>query len=142
MPRETPFLRLPGSGTSHPPESGLREWTEKALLEFHTPACVIIDQKHNILFIHGRTGKYLEPVAGEINTNLIRMAREGLKTELATAIHAAIAHKETVRREGIQVKTNGDYQAINLTVQPVERPPELRDLILVVFEEAASSRLP
>ena len=52
------------------------------------------------------------------------MAREGLKTELATAIHAAIAHKETVRREGIQVKTNGEYQPINLTVRPIEGPPE------------------
>ena len=76
-----------------------------------------------ILFIHGRTGKYLEPVAGETNTNLVRMAREGLKTELATAIHAAMAHKETVRREGIQVKTNGDYQAINLTVRLVAGRP-------------------
>jgi two-component system, chemotaxis family, CheB/CheR fusion protein len=69
------------------PPGGLREWTAKALLEFHTPACVIIDTKHNILFTHGRTGKYLEPVSGETSNNLIRMAREGLKTELATAMH-------------------------------------------------------
>jgi two-component system CheB/CheR fusion protein len=129
----------PESRTKRPMTGGLREWAEKALLEFYTPACVMIDQKHNILFIHGRTGKYLEPVPGEPNANLIRMAREGLKTALATAIHAAIEHKETVRREGVQVKTNGDYQAINLTVRPAEGPPEFGELIMVVFEEVASS---
>jgi two-component system CheB/CheR fusion protein len=120
-------------------ERGLREWTEKVLVEYHTPACVIIDQKHNILFIHGRTGKYLEPVSGEINNNLIRMAREGLKTELASAIHAAIAHKETVRREGVQVKTDSDTQAINLTVRLVAGPLDYGELLMVVFEAAAGS---
>jgi two-component system CheB/CheR fusion protein len=119
-----------------PVKGGLREWAEKALLEFHSPACVIIDQKHNILFIHGRTGKYLEPVPGEMNANLIRMAREGLKTELATAIHAATANEETIRREGVQVKTNGDYQAIHLTVRPVEGLRNYDELMMVVFEEA------
>ncbi len=52
------------------------------------------------------------------------MAREGLKTELATALHAALRTKETVRREGIQVKTNGDYQAINLTVRLLNGLPD------------------
>ena len=127
------------SPTNHATADGLREWAEKALLEFHTPACVIIDQKHTILFIHGRTGKYLEPVAGETSNNLIRMAREGLKTELASAIHAAVVHKETVRREGVQVKTNGDYQAINLTVRCATGPSGFGDLTMVVFEEAADS---
>ena len=130
---------VPASRQKRMVTGGLREWAEKALLEFHTPASVIIDKKHNIFYIHGRTGKYLEPVPGEINANLIRMARAGLKTDLAAAIHAAVAHKETVRREGVQVKTNGDYQAINLTVRPFEGPPDFGELLMVVFEEAATS---
>ena len=135
-PRETTISpAAPGSGLGYAPNNRLREWTEKTLLDFHTPACVVIDEKHNLLFVHGHTGKYLEPAPGENHANLLRMAREGLKTELATAIHAAIAHQETVRRSGIQVKTNGEYQPITLTVQPIEQPPELRGFILVVFEE-------
>jgi two-component system CheB/CheR fusion protein len=118
---------------------GLRERMEKTLLDFHTPACVIIDLKHTILYIHGRTGKYLEPVAGEATSNIVRMAREGLKTELVAALHDVITRKETVRREGIQVKTNGDYQAINLTVRLLEEPPAVPDLIMVIFEETQTS---
>jgi PAS domain S-box-containing protein len=124
------LIRSPGVGCAN---------GRKGAVGIPYTACVIIDQKHNILFTHGRTGKYLEPVSGETSNNLIRMAREGLKTELATAIHVAAAHKETVRREGLQVKTNGDYQSINLTVQLIEGPPEYGELIMVVFEEALSS---
>lgn len=126
---------LPGQPAGQTPSIRLREWTEKALLEFHTPACVVIDEKHNLLFVHGHTGKYLEPAPGENHTSLLRMAREGLKTELATAVHAAVTHHLTVRRSGIQVKTNGDTQPITLTVRPIDHPAEFRGYLLIVFED-------
>ncbi len=125
----------PGRPTGLATGSRLRDWTEKTLLEFHTPACVVIDERHNLLFVHGHTGKYLEPAPGENHANLLRMAREGLKTELATAIHAAITHHQTVRRPGIQVKTNGDFQPITLTVRPIDYPTEFQGFLLIVFEE-------
>lgn len=118
---------------------GLREWTEKELLKFHTPACVIIDEKNNILYIHGRTGKFLEPSPGETSVSLLRMAREGLKSELATAIHESTTTKKTVNRLGIRVKTNGDYQVVNLTVRPVEWESNKLNLSMVVFEEAPAA---
>jgi two-component system CheB/CheR fusion protein len=135
LPREAASLPALGPGMGQIPAGRLREWTQKALLEYHTPACVIVDEKNNLLFIHGRTGKFLEPAPGEIQSNLLHMAREGLKTELATAIHTAATHHETVRRSGIQVKTNGDYQPITLTVRPLDEPPEFQGLVMVVFEE-------
>ncbi len=133
--RETASPARPGLGLGQTPTSRLHEWTEKVLLESHTPACVIVDEKHNILFIHGHTGKFLEAAPGEMHANVLRMAREGLKTELATAIRTAVMHRETVRRSGVQVKTNGEYQPITLTVRLIEDPPELRGLLMVVFEE-------
>lgn len=117
-------------------KGNLREWVEKTLLELHTPACAVIDSKHNILYIHGRTGRYLEPVPGEINTDIIRMAREGLKTSLATALYTSAVNRETVVRQNVRVKTNGDYQTIHLTVRPMEGPGGYGDLTLVVFEPA------
>jgi two-component system, chemotaxis family, CheB/CheR fusion protein len=115
---------------------GLQEWTERALLKYHSPACVVINKKHEILYIHGRTGKYLEPSSGEIDTNVLKMAREGLKAELATLIHSAVANNDTASRQGVRVRTNGNYQMINLTVRPVEWDGEGQGLLLVVFEEA------
>ncbi|MCL4562594.1 MAG: PAS domain-containing protein [Chloroflexi bacterium] len=125
--------------STRPITVNLREWTEKTLLEYYSPACVVINEKHNILFIHGRTGKYLEPASGEASNNLLMMARQGLKTELATAIHTAITHRETVQKRGLQVKTNGEFQPVNLTIRPITELPDLQGLILVVFEEVPAS---
>ena len=118
--------------------NGLREWMEQALLKYHAPASVIVDAKHEILYIHGRTGKYLEQPSGEVSTNILRMAREGLKAELAIAIHMGAADKEIVSRQGIRVKTNGDYQMIDLVIRPVDMAGVPPGLLMIVFEEAQS----
>jgi two-component system, chemotaxis family, CheB/CheR fusion protein len=115
--------------------SSLREWVEKELLNSHTPACVITDLKHNLLYVHGRTGKYLELRSGETNSNLILMAREGLKTHLATALHSAAVSQETVQQTGIQVKTNGGYQSINLTIKPFKDANNQPNLFMVLFDD-------
>ena len=60
------------------------ELTEKILLESYTPAAVIINQKGDILYIHGRTGKYLEPAQGKASMSIMEMAREDLRPEIGS----------------------------------------------------------
>ena len=43
------------------------------------PPAVLVNEKGDILYISGRTGKYLEPAAGKANWNIFAMAREGLR---------------------------------------------------------------
>lgn len=120
--------------------SGIRELVNNMLLQRHTPACVAINRHGDIVYIHGRTGKYLEPAPGEVSLNITQMAREGLKLELASAIRKAAAQKKPVYYRGLKVKGNGATATVNLTVSPVsEKPPGLADLLLVVFEETAFS---
>jgi len=57
--------------------------------------------------------------AGDIGVNILKMAREGLRRDLTTALHLAATHKEPVCRPGLRVKTNGDFSLVNLTVHPV-----------------------
>lgn len=114
----------------------LRELVEKKLLRQYTPACVVITKSGDILYIHGRTGKYLEPAQGEINLNILQMAREGLKTELIAVMRKAVSRKKAVTFQGLQVRSNGETSTINLTVSPlVEDGPEFSSLFLVIFEE-------
>ena len=79
-----------------------------------------------MLYIHGHTGKYLEPAHREGSLNLLRMAREGLKLELSVAVRKVIAQQVTVRYEGLRVKANGDTSVVNLVVRPVTRPDSAR----------------
>ena len=69
----------------------------------HTPAGVLVNDGGDILFVHGSTGRYLEPAPGAANVNITRMAREGLRLELITALHKAVARKEGVRQTGVRI---------------------------------------
>ncbi len=96
-----------------------RELTERVLLQHFTPVSVLVSKGGEILYLHGRTGKYLEMAAGDSGVNILKMARQGLRRDLTNALHSAIIKKEPVRRPGLRVKTNGDFSMVNLTVQPV-----------------------
>lgn len=63
-------------------ENTLSDTVRRILLEHFTPPAVIINEKGDIVYISGRTGKYLEPAAGKTNINIFAMAREGLRSEL------------------------------------------------------------
>jgi two-component system, chemotaxis family, CheB/CheR fusion protein len=73
---------------------------ERMLLRQFAPACVVINQNGEILYIHGRTGKYLEPAQGEANMNIMQMARDGLRLELTMAIRKVKLQKEPVHYQG------------------------------------------
>jgi two-component system CheB/CheR fusion protein len=118
----------------------LRELTEQVILQQVAPAGALVNGHGDILYLHGRTGMYLEPAPGEAGVNnILKMAREGLQRDLTTALHKAAGTKEIVRCPGLRVKTNGDQTAVNLTVRPVAPGPATAleaPLYLVILEEA------
>jgi two-component system CheB/CheR fusion protein len=120
----------------------LRELTEQALLQQVAPAAALVTGQGVILYLHGRTGMVLEPAPGEAGVNnILKMAREGLRHELTTALHKAVSGMEIVNCPGLRVKTNGDFTRINLTIRPVATDsagtPDA-PLYLVILEEVRS----
>ncbi len=116
----------------------VRQALEQALLAQHTPAAIVVNGEGDVLYIHGRTGYYLEPAQGEASLNALRMARDGLRLELTTALRKAGATQDAVIQRGITVRTNGATQVINLTVEPLTGSSPLTGLYLVVFEPVQS----
>jgi two-component system CheB/CheR fusion protein len=132
--------RRTGEKTAYPGKLPLRELTEQALLQEIFQAGALVNAQGDILYLHGRTGKYLEPTPGESGpNNILKMAREGLRRDLTTALHKAAQTRETVLRPGVRVKTNGDFTTVNLIVRPVAvAPPASPEppLYLVILEPA------
>ncbi len=126
--------------TAIPVKMPLRELTEQALLQQVAPAGALVNGHGDILYLHGRTGLYLEPAPGEAGvSNILKMAREGLRRDLTMALHKATGTKEIVRHPGLRVKTNGDFTTVNLTIRPVAAGPAATPeapLYLVILEEA------
>jgi len=116
----------------------LREMTEQALLQQVAPAAALVNGQGDILYLHGRTGMYLEPAPGETGiSNILKMAREGLRPDLSMALHKASSHRENVCCSGLNVKTNGHFTRVNLTIRPVASHESTETpLYLVILEEA------
>ncbi|MCK9195535.1 MAG: PAS domain-containing protein [Syntrophales bacterium] len=111
------------AGRSEVSKVPLRVLAEQALINEYTPASVVVNERGDILYIHGRTGRYLEPAPGDAGMNITRMAREGLRQELVTTLRKAAARKETARYPGLRVKTNGDFINVNLTIRTLAAGP-------------------
>lgn len=124
----------------------LRELTERILIQKFTPVSILVNKRGDIVYIHGRSGRYLELPPGESGiNNILKTAREGLRYELTSALHRSVIHKETVCRTGLKVRTNGDFTHINLTVEPVSedlKPDREASLYLVVLEDVPSFTRP
>ena len=111
---------------------------DELLLQRFAPASVLINEQGDILYITGRTGKYLEPSAGKANMNIYSMAREGLSTHLMGAIRKAKQNYEPVILRNIKVGTNGGTQYVDVTIQHIEKPDAIKGTIMIVFADIAT----
>ena len=120
------------------PIENIQGLAEKLLLQTYSPAAVLTNETGDIIFISGRTGKYLEPAAGKANWNIFAMARESLNYELSSAFQKALHSNETRVIKNIVIGTNGGRQLVDVTIQPLTRPEALQGMVMVVFKDQAA----
>ena len=116
----------------------LQSLADRLVLEHYAPPAVLVTDKGDILYVSGRTGKYLEPAAGKANWNIFVMAREGLRHELTNAFQKCLRGAGVVVLEGLRIATNGREHFVNITVRRVEQPEPLRGSLMIVFADVAT----
>jgi two-component system CheB/CheR fusion protein len=133
-----PVSQAPQSPKALRPGINLQALADQLLLQKYSPPAVLVSDKGDILYISGRTGKYLEPAAGKVNWNIFAMAREGLRYELDGAFQKALQQKDPVILKNVAVRTNGEMQTVDITVQAVGEPEALRGSVMIVFTDVAA----
>jgi two-component system CheB/CheR fusion protein len=118
--------------------TNLQTQADRLILRRFAPAAVLVTDHGDILYVNGKTGKYLEPAAGKANWNLLAMARDGLSHALNEGFRRATAKKTQVSLHGVEVGTNGGTQFVDILIQPLDEPVALRGLVLVVFTDVAA----
>ena len=116
----------------------LQSVADQMVLQRYAPPAVLTNDKGDICYVSGRTGKYLEPAAGKANWNIFAMAREGLRYELGDAFQKALRKKEIVALHGLSVGTNGGTQHVDVTVQQLNEPGPLHGLVMIVFTDVTA----
>jgi chemotaxis methyl-accepting protein methylase/archaellum component FlaC len=127
----------PESAQPTKPSVSLQSLADQLILHSYAPPTVLTNDKGDIFYISGRTGKYLEPAAGKANWNLFAMAREGLRYELAAAFPKALKQKESVLLHALKVGTEGGTQCVDVSVQRLDEPGPLHGLVIIVFTDVA-----
>jgi chemotaxis methyl-accepting protein methylase len=117
------------------PGPSLQALADQLLQARFAPPAVLVNDQGDILYISGRTGTYLEPAAGKANWNVVAMAREALRYDLASALQKVHRKKCTVTVRGIKMGIDADARSVDLTVEALEEPKELRGMVLIVFSE-------
>ncbi|TMI33473.1 chemotaxis protein CheR [Candidatus Bathyarchaeota archaeon] len=119
---------------SQVPEPDVFKEADRILLTKYTPASVIVNSELEIIQFRGRTGSFLEPAPGKASLNVLKMAREGMMTDLRNALDRAKRSGETVRKEAIAIRSDGKYLDVNLEVVPL-KTNRAQPSFLVSFEE-------
>lgn len=116
-------------------ESGIRSM-EHILLKLATPPSAIVNRQGDIHYLHGRTGKLLEPAQGKPDANILRMAREGLRMDLATLLSECAHSQQEQRRRNVRVRTNGDEEFFDIAIHPVNSDQFEPPMFLIEFRES------
>jgi signal transduction histidine kinase len=123
------------------PEPAIFKEADRILLTNYSPASVVVNSELEIIQFRGRTGTFLEPAPGKASLNILKMAREGMMTDLRNALDRAKRSHQTIRKDAVAIRSDGKYLDVNLEVVPLKSQPG-QPSFLVTFEEALPKPVP
>jgi two-component system CheB/CheR fusion protein len=124
------------------PKPDLQMRANEFLLANYAPVAVLVSEAGDILYINGKTNRYLEPAAGRANWNLFVMARGELNHSLFEVFRSAVRKKEVVTARDLVVESNGVNRVVDVIVHPIAEPAALQGMVMVVFREVPGAEAP
>jgi two-component system CheB/CheR fusion protein len=135
LPPEDPTV--PDSSASTGPS--LQTLADRLILDEFAPPAVLVDPAGDIVYVSGRTGRFLEPAAGKANWNVHAMAREGLRAALAAALRQVAQERRPAECRGLPIDVGGGPAEVDLLLRPVQLAG-YGQLVLVVFRDVPPPR--
>ena len=116
------------------PPANLQALADQLLLQSFSPSAVLVNDGGDVVYISGRTGRYLEPAAGKANWNIHVMARPAIRAQLAVALRTALQDKTSVELHGLRLDDE-TTATVDITVQAVTQPKSLEGMAMIVFRD-------
>ena len=127
-PEATPKITF----QAHHPHEPAEPSSENILLEA-LPTAVLIDRNYQVIYTHGKTGRFMELPEGKPNMNILDMVRIELRAVLTTGFKEALSKGEKIIRQGTRIKVNGSSIGVRMTITPVSG--EAEGQLIITFEE-------
>ncbi|MEG5031521.1 chemotaxis protein CheB [Microcoleus sp. AT3-D2] len=126
---------VPPQQTEKMDEIEIDKEADRIVLNHYAPVGVVINTASEILQFRGQTNSYLKLAPGRASFNLLRMAKEGLRLELATAIQEASRQKQSIARAGLEVEDGEIIRQVGINVIPFQAGSVAKDYFLVLFQD-------
>ena len=117
------------------PRMSLASAAQQMLLDRFAPACVMIDRKLQVLYVHGAVEDYLTFPTGELTTRVVDMAREGLAGPAARGDRQMPRNRTGRSPSPPGVRRGEKSVPVKATVSPLRYPRETDGLLLITFED-------
>ncbi|MCF6150081.1 MAG: hypothetical protein E3K37_15645 [Candidatus Kuenenia sp.] len=111
------------------------QYAEKEILSKYAPPFVLVNEKHEILYVNGMIHKYLLTPPGLPSFNILKIAHEDLRYKLSTMLHKISKKREIHIERGLKIKDNEHFLTFDLTVKPLKPGAETEGLTIIIFEE-------
>ena len=105
------------------------------ILQHFSAPTVLVNDQGDIVYISGKTGKYLEPAAGKANLNIFAMTREGLQYKLGSAFSQALRQSAPVTVRGDLAVADSGTLTVDMTLMKIETPEALRGMVMIAFND-------
>jgi two-component system CheB/CheR fusion protein len=122
---------IAGQGPLSARQASLGEISRQRVLDSFAPAAVLINRNYECLYFLGPTDTYLRLAPGHSTSDLLAVARLGLRSKLRSAIQRAYEVRGRVIERGCQLRDTGRTLTFSIDVQPLVSAGE--DFLLVCF---------
>ncbi|MBX9679548.1 MAG: PAS domain S-box protein [Gemmataceae bacterium] len=97
----------------------LAELARRTLLQWHTPAAVLVDRDNQVLYYHGDCHPYLRQASGEPTRDVLLLARDGVRGAVRSALYRAASGERVTAPDGWIERDSGRSFRVYVTATPV-----------------------
>jgi len=132
-----PVEHLGASALPTPISARTAHVAHRESLELNAPPSALVDQSSRVLHLSENAGRYLQPSAGPLTSDITELVRQEMRYELRSALHRAFERGEPSLTAAISVRFNGSAHPVYLQVRPQsndEHEKEIRRAVIFFIE--------
>jgi two-component system CheB/CheR fusion protein len=114
---------------------------DQATLSQFAPPEVLVNSDFEVILTRGELSPYLQLPSGPASLNLFKLARAELITDLRMALRTAKKQNCLIKREGIKIMHAKLIKTLNISVVPIEKSTQNKELYFLIFFEAQTKAL-
>jgi len=112
----------------------------EAVIDIYKHSAVLVDDRREIVFVHGDTSPFLSLPTGDAGLNILSMVKHPLRTELRSLIHKSMREKKPLTSNNINMTVHGQSISVVLRIGPVHIKGSTNQMTLVIFEQTEPAK--